>query len=103
LLLKSSYRIHPKKISEIRALGVEQWKLRRFNPNRLKLLARIGKRATNQALERMPEERHYPILVAFLSQTLIETIDEAVDLFDRCLAEADSRAGHEMGICSSNL
>jgi hypothetical protein len=67
-----------------------------FTLNRLKLLARIGKRATNQALERMLEERRYPILVAFLSQTVAETIDEAVDLFDRCLAEADSRAGREL-------
>src|SRR5262249_34279237 len=67
-----------------------------LNPNRLKLLAHIGKRATNQALDRMSTERRYPILLAFLHQTLTETIDEAIDLFDRHLAEIDSRAGREL-------
>ena len=44
----------------------------------------------------MPPERRYPILLAFLKQTLIDTIDEAVDLYDRCLQEAYSRAGREL-------
>jgi hypothetical protein len=36
----------------------------------------------------MPERRRYPILVAFLSQTLVDLTDEVIDLFDRCLARA---------------
>jgi TnpA family transposase len=64
--------------------------------HRLKLLARIGRKATNQALERLAPERRYPILLAFLHQTLIDTIDEVVDLYDRCLEDAYSRAGREL-------
>ena len=60
--------------------------------NRLKFLAQIALRSTNQALQRIPEPRRYPILVAFLYQTLVDLTDEAFDLFDRCLAEAYHRA-----------
>src|SRR5262249_24243324 len=59
-------------------------------------LARLGKRSTNQALQRAPAERRYPILVAFLRQALEETIDEAIDLFDRCLARASARAERQL-------
>ena len=38
----------------------------------------------------------HPILVAFLYQTLIDLTDEALDLFDRCLAEAYHRAGRDL-------
>lgn len=84
------------KIAELRALGVERWDLPALNPNRLKLLAQIGRKSTNQALARLAPERRYSILIAFLYQSLGETIDEAVDLYDRCLAEAYSRAGRDL-------
>jgi len=67
-----------------------------INPNRMKMLAQKGRKATKQALGRMPPECRYPILLAFLKQTLIDTIDEAVDLHDRYLQEAYSRAGREL-------
>src|SRR5262249_44984289 len=85
-----------KKIVQLRTTKLNERDLSLLNPNRLKLLARIGRRATNQALQRMPEERRYPVLLAFLHQSLIDLIDEAVDLFDRNLAEAYSRAGREL-------
>jgi hypothetical protein len=84
------------KIVELRTLGVERWDIGAFNPNRLKRLAQIGGKATNQILERMQPERRYPILLAFLHQALTKTIDEAIDLFDRNLADSYSRAGREL-------
>lgn len=84
------------KISELRTVGLAERDLNALNPNRLKLLARIGGKATNQALKRLAPERRYPILPAFLHQTLTNTIDEAVDLYDRCLEEAYSQAGREL-------
>jgi TnpA family transposase len=84
------------KITALRATGLTGCDLTGLNPNRLKLLARLGRKATNQALERMAPERRYPILLTFLHQTLTDTIDEAVDLYDRCLAEAYARAGREL-------
>ena len=67
-----------------------------LSPNRLKFLAQIARRSTNQALQRMPERRRYPILVAFLYQTLVDLTDEALDLFDRCLADAYHRASRDL-------
>jgi hypothetical protein len=84
------------KIVELRTPGVERWNIGAFNPNRLKRLAQIGGKATNQILERMQPERRYPILLAFLHQALTRTIDEAIDLFDRSLADSYSRAGREL-------
>src|SRR5205085_6093473 len=55
------------KLSYVRSLSVEQWDLRVLTPNRQKFLAQVGKKSTNQALQRTPPERRYPILVSFLS------------------------------------
>ena len=44
----------------------------------------------------MPEQRRHPILVTFLYQALIDSTDEALDLFDRRLAEADHRASRDL-------
>lgn len=79
-----------------RRWGVDRWDVSSLTPNRLKFLAQIARRSTNQALQRMPEQRRYPILVAFLYQTLIDLTDEALDLFDRCLAEAYHRASRDL-------
>lgn len=84
------------KIVHLRQLGVEQGDLRALNPNRLKRLAQLGRTFTNQALERMSPERRYPLLLAFLHQTLTDAIDETVDLFDRYLTGAYARAGREL-------
>jgi TnpA family transposase len=85
-----------KKIAFLRSWDVDCWDLTALNPNRRNHLARLARRSTNQALQRMPEERRYPILVVFLQQSLIDITDEAIDLFDRCLAEAYSRAGRDL-------
>jgi TnpA family transposase len=44
----------------------------------------------------MPEERRYPLLVAFLHQSLVDVADETIDQFDRRLAEAYARAKHDL-------
>ena len=56
-----------------RRWGVDRWDLSSLTPNRLKFLAQIARRSTTQALQRMPEQRRYPILVAFLGQTPAST------------------------------
>lgn len=84
------------KISYLRQIGIEHWNLELLNPNLLKRMARIGRTSTNQMLERMPAEFRYPILLAFLRHTLTETVDESIELFDRYLASAYSRAGREL-------
>jgi hypothetical protein len=53
------------------------------------------KSCCGEALQRTPEERRYPLLVAFLHQSLADIADVTIDQFDRCLAEAHARAGHD--------
>jgi TnpA family transposase len=84
------------KIRYLKQQQVHQWELPELHPNRLKFLARLAKKATNQSLQRFPAERRYPILVAFVQQMLLEITDEAVDLFICCLAETHSRARRDL-------
>ena len=84
------------KIRELQAWQVGDIDLACLTPNRRKFLAQLGRRSTNQALQRMGPERRYPILLAFLEDVHHELVDEAIDLFDRCLANTSSKAGREL-------
>jgi TnpA family transposase len=84
------------KIEFLQENGVAQWDVSVVNPNRLKRLAQIGRKSTNQYLQRAPTKRRYPILIAFLQQTLITLIDDVVEMFDECLWEGYSDAKKEL-------
>jgi TnpA family transposase len=84
------------KLAWLRGWGVDRWDLSALTPNRVKFLAQLGRKTTNQALQRAPEERRYPILLAFVHQSLIDLTDEVLDVFDGCLAETAARAGREL-------
>jgi TnpA family transposase len=84
------------KLEFLKAAGAAGWDLSGLSPNRLKRLAQTARRATGQALQRMPQERRYPLLVAFLQQSLVDVADEAIDQFDRCLADAHHHARREL-------
>ncbi len=85
-----------KKLYFLRELGVAEWDLSTINPNRLKFLAQLGRKATSQALQRLAHARRYPIVAAFLRHSMEEITDELVELYDRCLAQSYSRAGREL-------
>lgn len=53
--------------------------------NRRKYLARLGRSAPVQMLQRMPERRRYPVLVASLEQLLLDVTDDLVDMLERQL------------------
>lgn len=80
------------KIDYLKQFGVQNWDLSMLNSNRLKFLTRLGRCSTNQALKRSMKEKRYPILIAFMHQSLAELIDEAIDLFDQCLSHAYTRS-----------
>lgn len=85
-----------KKLEKLREMGVEDFDLESINHNRLVYLANLGRRYTNQALQRQAPERRYPILLAFLSEAYSEITDEVVDLFDHRLQEAESKAKRDL-------
>jgi TnpA family transposase len=84
------------KLAFLRAADVEGWSLESLNPNRLTFLAHLTRKSSAQALQRAPAVRRYPMLVAFLAQTLTDVTDEVIEMFDRCLAEAYARAGQDL-------
>ncbi len=81
-----------KKLSFLSARNIFSWDLSALNPNRIKFLAQLGKKSSNQALKKMQEEKRYPILVAFVYQIFEEVTDETMDLFIHCLGDVDARA-----------
>lgn len=85
-----------KKLQHLRQMGVSEWDLSAVNPNRLKALAGVGRRYTAQPLQRQDGQRRYPILLAFLREAHTETTDEIIDLFDRCLTQADAHARRDL-------
>jgi len=84
------------KLAFLRDLGADRFDVSDVNPNRLRFLAGLGRRHTNQALGRLGPERRHPMLVAFLHEAHADLTDEVVDLFDACLGHADSKARREL-------
>jgi TnpA family transposase len=80
------------KLTLLQRWWVEQWDVSALNPNRQKFLTRLGRKYTAQALRRMGPERRYPILLAFLKQTLSDLTDEIIDIYDVCLATRHKKA-----------
>ena len=75
---------------------MEHWPPDALNPNRLKFLVHLARKSSAQALQRAPAAHRYPILVAFLAQCLADVTDEAIEMFDWCLAEAHVWAGRDL-------
>ena len=84
------------KLEFLRAHGADRLDLSALPTGRRRMLARIGRRSTNQALQRADVDRRHPILLATLAETYVEVLDELVQLLDQALAGADSRARHEL-------
>jgi TnpA family transposase len=87
-----------RKIQFCRDHGVERWDVSVLPPNRQKFLAQLTRHATTLSLQRLAPLRRYPALLAFLHQTLVDAIDETLDLFDRCLTEIEARARRELEV-----
>src|SRR6185312_9385143 len=84
------------KLEFLRVHGADRLDLSALPTGRRRMLAKIGRRSTNQALQRADVDRRHPILLATLAETYVEVLDELVQLLDQALAGADSRARHEL-------
>jgi hypothetical protein len=84
------------KIAFLQDTGVADWDLGALNPNRIQWLARIGRKATNQSLQRAPVKRRYPILIAFLKQALLSLTDDTVEMVDQCLWDCHTDAKKDL-------
>jgi hypothetical protein len=84
------------KLEFLRRHGADRLDFSRLPVGRRRMLAEIGRRSTNQALQRAAVDRRHPVLLATLAETCVEVLDELVQLLDQPLARADSRARHEI-------
>ncbi len=69
------------KLAFLNQQNVREWNVSVLNPNRLKLLAKLGNKSTPQALFRTPAPRRYSILIAFCCHGYTEITDETIDLY----------------------
>jgi hypothetical protein len=59
---------------------------------RRRFLASVGRRSTNQAMQRRDPERRYPNLLTLLAQSAVDVLDDVVALFDQAVSARESRA-----------
>jgi len=85
------------KLAFIRQWPVEKWNVDQLPPSRLKFLAQLARYTSNQGLKRKkPVGKRDAILAAFLLWAYEKTIDELIDLFDLCLADAFRKSRREL-------
>lgn len=70
------------KLKYLKELGVATWNLDSLAANRQKRLMLIARHRSNRHLERLPAHKRYPVLIAFLRESLLQLTDEALDMFD---------------------
>lgn len=86
-----------KKLAFIRRWAVTSWEADELPPNRLKYLAQVARYTSPQGLKRKkPVTKRYAILVAFLLWAHEKTIDELIELFDLCLADAYRKSKRDL-------
>lgn len=81
-----------KKLDYLKNSSVDKWDISKLNPNRIKYLSAVGKRTTVGSLKKLNYINRYPIMIAFLYQTLIEITDETIDIFNGCLEKSFKNA-----------
>lgn len=85
-----------KKVTFLKKAGIHNWKINCINPNKIKFLAQLGRKSSNQMLQRANPHRRYPILIAFLHQSLEDITDELIEMYDNCLSNYNSKAKKEL-------
>lgn len=85
------------KLVFIRRWAVTKWEVEELPPSRLKYLAQVARYTSTQGLKRKkPVAKRYAILVAFLLWAHEKTIDELIELFDLCLADAYRKSKRDL-------
>ncbi|MFI6742610.1 hypothetical protein ACIBI9_57750 [Nonomuraea sp. NPDC050451] len=80
------------KLEWLRGMDAHLLDLSALPTERRRFLATVGRRSTNQALERRDPERRYPLLFAVAAQSAVDLLDEVVALFDQTVSARESRA-----------
>jgi len=86
-----------KKLAFIRQWPVTLWEVDELPPKRLKYLAQVARYTSTQGLKRKkPVAKRHAVLLAFLLWAHEKTIDELIELFDLCLANAYRKSKRDL-------
>ena len=91
------------KINFLKSLKVHEWDLSMISLNRRKRLAQIARNVSNKYLLRLNSIRRYPILVCFLFESLMDTNDKVLEMFDDYWEHIINRAKKELEIYRQSL
>ena len=80
------------RLDVLRSEGSFMVDLSGLSPNRVRHLARLGRRSKAQAIGRMQPSRRHQVILATLADLVITTTDTLIDLLVIGLAESESRA-----------
>jgi hypothetical protein len=84
------------KLAFLRGLDADTLDLSVLPPERRRWLAGIGRRSTNQALERRRPPRRYPVLLATVTEAAVEILDELLGMYDQAVSAVEQRARHRL-------
>jgi len=66
----------------LRGFGGDRFDVSALNPNRVRFLAGLGRSMSPKAIRRLSAERRYQILVCWVVEMTVRTVDQIIDLFD---------------------
>ncbi len=84
------------KLAFLRGLDAHTLDLSMLPAERRRFLAAVGRRLTPQALERRDPHRRHPILLTLLAQSVVDVLDEDVQLFDQAVSGREGRVRRRM-------
>lgn len=86
------------KVAFLKEMLVHTWDLSMIPNNRQKRLANMVRNNTNQYLQRMPSQKRYSALVCFLRETLLDTTDMVIMMYNDFWMQAmnDARKAYEL-------
>ena len=84
------------KLEQIENMGILTLDMTWLNNNFQRTLARYARQCSLYRLRRLKEERRYAVLVCFLHQLHQDTLDAAVDMYDKLINKVHNRADKEI-------
>lgn len=83
------------KLTYLQTLNISSWPIDSLHPNRQKRFAKLARIRSTYHLERLPAYKRYPILVAFLRESLLTLTDDVLSMYDAFWEHSFAKARRE--------
>jgi len=84
------------RISLLRENGISELDFSQINPNKVKYLARLANYYSTSPMQRFADEKRCALMACFLRETLIETIDATIDMYDALIRGVFRRSKNDL-------